>query len=588
MRDKIRGMRKLSGVILLVAFFFFLMATVLAPVHAQGTNTNGSGTPLLLTPGTNTNFGGNVSVKAIQNYENGVVKSHETGIIVNEEFVRFNTNNFFSYLNNNLVGGSVAYDQATGDQSALRSLSSGVALLYTPPANTQEYVADLMHDSGLNIAQPAYAQGLGFSALSPVLNTWKVFRNIAYFFYVILFLVIGFMIMFRQKIGSQTAVNVQQALPNIVISLLAVTFSYAIAGLLIDAMYLIMFFIVSVFQPYFETSFHLQDVALNTNIFSAAMTIFNTSNAFNSTNTAIQALVTSAVKGGGIVEALGAVASPIAGLTFAVVFAIALVFQIFRLFFELLKTYISIIISIVLSPLALMLGALPGNNAFTSWIKTLVANLMVFPAVLVILILSLMLTNGGLLPKFQNDLSGSGNGGFLPPYLTGSGSAGAVQALLGFGILLILPDIVIQVKKALGGSGGVFEQFANNFTSALDRGFKGGELVPGLGFTNTSKLPFGSGSDIVRKGAIGAATVGGAGLGATLAVAGNVLNKTGVSPRIPVVGERIASSTYRPLRALIRGGLGAGQRASDIGKDPQLFAANRKERDDGTKDYGDV
>jgi hypothetical protein len=41
------------------------------------------------------------------------------------------------------------------------------------------------------------------------------------------------MIMFRTKVG-QAAITAQQAIPNVVIAMLAVTFSYAIAGLMID------------------------------------------------------------------------------------------------------------------------------------------------------------------------------------------------------------------------------------------------------------------------------------------------------------------------------------------------------------------
>src|SRR5690606_25281628 len=103
--------------------------------------------------------------------------------------------------------------------------------------------------------------GLGFSSLDPILDTWKAFRNVAYLFYVIMFLVIGFMIMFRQKISSQAVVTAQQALPKIIISLIAVTFSYALAGLMIDAMYLIMYLIVGLFPSQtFENGMSLKEI----------------------------------------------------------------------------------------------------------------------------------------------------------------------------------------------------------------------------------------------------------------------------------------------------------------------------------------
>ena len=115
------------------------------------------------------------------------------------------------------------------------TLGDYIAYMYsTPPASTEVFIADLLDSA--NIVEPAYAQGLGFASLTPILGAWKIFRNVSYFFFIIAFLAIGFMIMFRQKIGGQTVVTAQQALPRIIISLLAVTFSFAIAGFLIDIM----------------------------------------------------------------------------------------------------------------------------------------------------------------------------------------------------------------------------------------------------------------------------------------------------------------------------------------------------------------
>ncbi len=428
-----------------------------------------------------------------------------------------------------------------GDSGSLSSsMTKAFAYLYTPPATTERYIADVMNSAGLNIAKPAYAQGLGFSSLDPILDTWKAFRNVAYLFYVIMFLVIGFMIMFRQKISSQAVVTAQQALPKIIISLIAVTFSYALAGLMIDAMYLIMYLIVGLFPSQtFENGMSLKEIAMDRNIFQIGGFLLTSAGTFDDARYAVQAMIQTALATQlqGLADVLGV----IGGITFAVVFSLATIFGIFRLFFELLKTYISIIISIVLSPLALMLGALPGNNAFQAWVKTLVANLAVFPGILLILVLAFMLiggTYGGstasrqIVPQAQAQgtfFQGSYNGGFLPPYIPGAGSGNAISIMLGLGVILIMPDLAAQIKKTLGGSGGIFEQFANNFTTNLEKGWKGGELVPGLGFTDTRKA-FGlgrvgglSGQNIARKAAIGGAVLGRMGVGGGLAAAGKGL-----------------------------------------------------------------
>lgn len=398
-------------------------------------------------------------------------------------------------------------DSSTG-LSASSSLINAFAYLYTPPAETSTYIADVMNTAGLNIAQPAYAQGLGFSSLDPVLDTWKAFRNVAYLFYVLMFLVIGFMIMFRQKISSQAVVTAQQALPKIIVSLIAVTFSYAIAGLLIDAMYLVMFLIVGLFpSASFADNLNLKDIAMDRNIFQIGTYLLTSAGTLENAQESVRAMIRSAfdTQLSGVGDALGL----IGGLTFAIVFALATLFGIFRLFFELLKTYISIIIAIVLSPLALMLGALPGNNAFQAWIKTLVANLAVFPGILLILVLAFMLIGGQyggsaaqkIVPTANaqgNFFQGNYNGGFLPPYIPGAGSGNAISIMIGLGVILIMPDLASSIKKTLGGSGGIFEQFANNFTTNLEKGWKGGELVPGLGFSNTNNLGM-SGRNITSK-----------------------------------------------------------------------------------------
>lgn len=427
------------------------------------------------------------------------------------------------------IGDETVNPDGTTSVSSLQSVGNMIGMLYTPPATANEYVADVIKDAG--IATPAYAQGLGFSSLAPVLETWKVFRTVAYFFYVIIFLVIGFMIMFRQKIGSQTIVTVQQALPKLLISLIAVTFSYAIAGLLIEVMYVSMFLILNVFVAgplkainipgNVNGTANLADFGSNSNIFGVAGIIMN-GGTLNNASQAVGTMVTGAL---GISPGAGAVNSvvgSISGLAAVVVFAIALLFSIFRLFFELLKTYITLIIMIVTAPIALMLGALPGNNAFSNWIRGILFNLAVFPTVLVVVVMAFLLQT-----------SISANGGFLPPYIGGTGTSGTIAPILGLGVLLVLPDIVEKVKKM--APAGPFDDLANKASSALNKGFTGGQLVQGLGFTDTNKLPLGglSGSNVLRKVGIGAT----AGSGALLAGIPRGIYKEGITGIMPGIAE---------------------------------------------------
>src|SRR3989344_4202157 len=122
-------------------------------------------------------------------------------------------------------------DVATRGSGALAATGNLVAVLYSvPPASGVDYLARSIQK--FNPVQPVYAQegGIGFSALQPVQEIWTVFRNISYVGFVLVFVIMGFMIMFRTHISPQAVATVQDSIPRIVIALILVTFSYAIAG----------------------------------------------------------------------------------------------------------------------------------------------------------------------------------------------------------------------------------------------------------------------------------------------------------------------------------------------------------------------
>jgi len=374
-----------------------------------------------------------------------------------------------------------------------------------PAANTHVYVADLL--DSVNIAKPAYAQGLGYGSLNPILNLWKTFRNIAYTFYVFLFIVIGFLIMFRKKVGS-AAITAQQAIPSIIISLLFVTFSYAIAGVLIDGMYVIMYLIVGMFQVTFTNNADI----INFDIFSLSWT-FMKNGAYDGNalgRNLIEDFINNILSKDTLVgDAFGW----IGGITVGLVIAVAVLIGSFKLFFELLKSYATIVLSVVVAPVQLMMGALPGNDPFVPWLKNMIANLAAFPVVLMVAVMYYVFTDGTV----------AQSGGFMPPFLVGRGQAGAIANLMGLAILLAMPEIVKEIKKKLGATEGFGGMVVNAATK------QGKEAIP-LG----GRLGLG-GSLAVARGGI-EATGGG------LRGAGSGLLKT---------GKDLALT--RDPRALIRG-----------------------------------
>jgi len=374
------------------------------------------------------------------------------------------------------------FNYGTGS-GAITGLFSMIGEFYKhPPAETSVYIADLVESAGF--APPAYAQGLGFASLSPILDLWKMFRNVAYFFFIGAFIVIGFMIMFRYKIAGQTAVTAQQAIPSVIISLILVTFSYAIAGLLVDLMYLTMFMMLGIFGDLLSNLPQVGGKAFESGVLSA--------NILDVGGALFKGIWDGGLSRNVVSDSLDAVASGNnwlnrqlaigGGIIISLIITIAVLIGVFKLFFELLKSYFSIVVAVIMSPILLMMGAIPGKNTFTPWLKGIIGNLAAFPTVLLALI---------MFAKFTE--VGTSTGGFMPPFLIGSGAAGMIGPMLGLATILALPEIVKKVKESLGASDGGFA--AAIAGAAWDRSKQGwsGKMPLGMNarniLTEGAKLP---------------------------------------------------------------------------------------------------
>ncbi|MDO8620999.1 MAG: hypothetical protein Q7R31_01845 [Candidatus Levybacteria bacterium] len=148
-------------------------------------------------------------------------------------------------------------DQASGKIGFLPSPQTGgaigfmgnmIATLYTPPLHTGDYFRDLASNFGINKKAYAESAGTGFQGLTPLIGIWSAFRNIVYLFLVIVFVVIGLAIMLRVKIDPRTVMTIQNQIPKIIIGILVVTFSFAIAGFLIDLMWVSIYLIFGIFS----------------------------------------------------------------------------------------------------------------------------------------------------------------------------------------------------------------------------------------------------------------------------------------------------------------------------------------------------
>lgn len=384
--------------------------------------------------------------------------------------------------------------------SAIQSMGNAVAsLISNPPASAQVWLADMMQNSPF--VPQAYAQGIGFKSLSPILPIWKAFRDLSYVFFVVAFMVVGFLIMFRQKMGGQAAVTLTSALPNLIITLLMITFSYAIAGLVIDIMYLVIYLIIGVLKNtnppllpavldragIWGDKISLEDIALSNNIFSNGLQLVfggnvnsPTANAAKAVGAIVAGFFTSADSDGSVTKAIGGIIGGGVNVLAYLIFAVAIFFAVTKTFFQLLMSYVMFLLSVIFSPFTLMVGAFTGKTDYENWFKNLLASLAPFPVVITMIFLAMILAGQGTSAGWRG---GSGGVGFQAPQIgliTDSGAIAAVQGLLAIGILMLIPEAVKYSKEWLNAKS-PFEKYMGDINANLKRGWEGGELVPGLG-----------------------------------------------------------------------------------------------------------
>jgi len=138
---------------------------------------------------------------------------------------------------NNIVSGKVVYYEQQGyyeiKGSLLVAANNLIVDVYnnTDQVSGSTYIADTLNSAG--ISQPVYAQATGYRTFQPVLNVWRIMRNIALGLIILIGLILSTMILLRVKQG-QGYVTILSALPKLLITVILIILSYSISGLLID------------------------------------------------------------------------------------------------------------------------------------------------------------------------------------------------------------------------------------------------------------------------------------------------------------------------------------------------------------------
>ena len=364
------------------------------------------------------------------------------------------------------------------------------------------YVKNLM--GKFNPIPAAYAQneGFGYRSMGIIRDLWQAIRDFAFGLVVIVALYYSFMIMLRQKISPQAVISIETAIPKLIITILLVTFSYAIAGFLIDLMYvaggLVAFLIPRLLGASASSvtgDVYWQFFVASTGAIGAVAFFFYYFLLFVLASfVSLVALATS-----GPANAILSLFLGVVGLFVLLGIVIVLFINLFKVLFMMIKTVANIYISIIFAPLQLAFSGVAKSSSPVGWIMNLVANLAVFPLMLVFLILGMYF----LLLSFQMSGTTIGTGlaqllnpiallagisikqsgavlSWSPPFL-GYGWDGFIFIGISFTLISALPKAAEMAKSAIMKGTMDFESGIGESMKMVPRGISGAVNIGKVG-----------------------------------------------------------------------------------------------------------
>lgn len=405
--------------------------------------------------------------------------------------------------------GKIGFLPSPQTGGAIGFMGNMISVLYTPPLHTTDYFRDLASNFGISKKTYAQTTGTGFQSLTPLIGIWSAFRNIVYLFLVIIFVVIGLAIMLRVKIDPRTVMTIQNQIPKIIIGILAVTFSFAIAGFLIDMMWVLIYLIYGIFNGIqgvdvsslnpssiqgqtalgvggqingsqgvegiagisSQVAGSVKDAILHLLAFDKSLSFTNlfadTISGIVSMLVGIQLAQIPSFSIFGFSIPLGAVGGAVSipvvftatkaaivnGLPYLIVFLIvfiALLTALVRLWFALLMAYVQILLAVVLAPFWIIGGIVPGSPiSLSGWLKDISANLLAFPVTIAMFMLGKVFMDAfGCDAKIQACKDALTHN-FVPPLIGNPGDPSLIGSLIGLGILLMTPNVVNMLKQML-------------------------------------------------------------------------------------------------------------------------------------------
>ena len=340
-----------------------------------------------------------------------------------------------------------------------------------------KYVYDSLSKFGLVNEVNAQNSGFGYAHLGIMQPFWTLSRNFAYTVMVLFVIIFAFMIMFRVKISPQIVISVQSALPKIISVLILATFSYAIAGFVVDLMYVVMGIIAGFLSPlsmslgfrYIYAFISGTGIAITGG--GAAVTSPLLIFAYMLTYTILffVLILVTAIASISTTLSVFAVLLSVLMLLLVVWLLILCLWYTIKIPWILIKALISIYMSVAIAPIQIAFGAIAPQAGFGQWLKSLIANVMVFPFVGTMLFFAYIFLGYGYMTVAETIIErsitseivrafGFNNEGFIlgnlwsPPFL-GSGAeiTPLLFALMSFGMIVAIPKATEILKMLVMG-----------------------------------------------------------------------------------------------------------------------------------------
>ncbi len=357
--------------------------------------------------------------------------------------------------------------------SSAEKETSLLASIGKRPISTIAYFKDIASRWHLIPEARAQQAGFGFGAASPMLGLWRMVRNVTYFLLILATIILSFMIMFRVRISPQVVITIQSALPKVIIALILITFSYAIAGFMIDLMYVVIGLLAGILSgsgmvggtfTQWDTMFS----ALTERSVITHMLIYFWTFLLG----LLAVFFTSGLEVFGIAAAITLIpGAQIIWLLIILIIAIVFLVALVRIIFLLVRTYVNVLLQVVFGPLMILMGTL-GQGGVGRWLRNLAAQLAVYPAAGFMFFVAFVFLRGAfagvesdsipILGGFFGSILDAifpfgirqsfGTSSWVPPLTVGAGTKIEMMWLFAsLAVLLLIPNISNMISSAISG-----------------------------------------------------------------------------------------------------------------------------------------